>query len=134
MTVYCPYCWLEIDQGATLCPRCGANLADDHRDYIDKLISALHHPEPFTQRRAAYVLGLLANPRSVKALATLLTEDEADPYVRAQAAEALGAVSTEQARSALEQAAKDQSQSVLVRQAALTALGAWMRQKEHDAA
>ena len=121
-TLFCPYCWFEIESGVVLCPRCQASLAEDRRDYVDKLIGALRHPEPFTQRRAAYVLGLIGDPRAVEALIAVLQHGEADPYVRAQAAETLGLIGTSQARSVLGQVANDANQSVLVRHMAAAAL------------
>lgn len=121
-TFFCPHCWFEIEPGVVHCPRCQASLTEDHRDYVDKLIAALRHPEAFTQRRAAYVLGLIGDLRAVEALIAVLQHSEADPYVRAQAAETLGLIGTSQARSALEQAAKDANQSVLVRHTAAAAL------------
>ena len=121
-TLFCPYCWFEIEPGVVLCPRCQASLTEDRRDYVDKLIGALRHPEAFTQRRAAYVLGLIGDPRAVEALIAVLQHGEADPYVRAQAAETLGLIGTSQARSVLGQVANDANQSVLVRHVAAAAL------------
>jgi hypothetical protein len=69
MTAYCPRCWAEAPPDAHLCPACGADLEQEVGDYPAKLIAALHHPEPLTQRRAAYLLGLLGNPDGVEALA-----------------------------------------------------------------
>ena len=129
-TSFCPYCWFEIDPGIVLCPRCQASLTEDHRPYVEKLIGALRHPEAFTQRRAAYVLGLIGDPRALEALTELLQNGQADPYVRAQAAEALGVIGTSRARLALEQAARDATQSVLVRRMAVTALEAAQRRQE----
>ena len=133
-TLFCPYCWFEIESGVVICPQCQASLTEDRRDYVDKLIGALRHPEAFTQRRAAYVLGLIGSPRALEALTVLLQSDQADPYVRAQAAETLGVIGTSQARSALEQAARDATQSVLVRRTAVIALEAAQRRQETGAA
>ena len=133
-TLFCPYCWFEIESGVVICPQCQASLTEDRRDYVDKLIDALRHPEAFTQRRAAYVLGLIGSPRALEALTVLLQSDQADPYVRAQAAETLGVIGTSQARSALEQAARDATQSVLVRRTAVIALEAAQRRQETAAA
>ena len=121
-TLFCPYCWFEIESGVVICPQCQASLTEDRRDYVDKLIGALRHPEAFTQRRAAYVLGLIGDPRAVEALIAVLQHGEADPYVRAQAAETLGLIGTSQARSVLGQVANDANQSVLVRHMAAAAL------------
>lgn len=122
MTAYCPRCWAEVSPAAQHCPACGADLGEEVGDYLAKLIAALHHPEPLTQRRAAYLLGLLRNPDAVAALAAVLAS-AADPYVKGEAARALGAIGGEQAWDILRRAAGDEAQSVIVRCAAAEALG-----------
>jgi HEAT repeat protein len=121
MTAYCPRCWTEVSPEARVCPACGADLGEEIGDYLAKLIAALHHPEPLTQRRAAYILGLLRNPDAVEALVAVLVS-AADPYVRGEAARALGAIGGEQAWTVLRQIAGDEAQSVIVRRAAAEAL------------
>ncbi|NPV09707.1 MAG: HEAT repeat domain-containing protein [Anaerolineae bacterium] len=104
-----------------VCPSCGALLEGDDLAYLDKLILALTHPEPLTQRRAAYVLGLLGDERAVVPLARLL-DTPADPYVLAEAANALGAIGGASACALLEELARDENRSVIVRRAARRAL------------
>lgn len=122
MVRYCPACWQEVPAEATRCPACGADLTDAAADYTDKLIAALRHPEPFTRRRAAYVLGLRRDARGVPALIAVLEAVGDDPYVRAEAAFALGAIGGEEAHEALRRALADPDESVIVRRAAAMAL------------
>ena len=119
MTTYCPHCWAEVDAAAEVCPACWARLADPG-SYVAKLIAALRHPEPFTQRRAAYVLGLLRDPSAVAALAAVLA-GPADPYVKGEAAHALGAIGGGRACAILQQVAQDESQPLMVRRTAMAA-------------
>ena len=120
VTSFCPYCWAEVDVDAVVCPHCHVLLTQDNRQYVEKLIAALHHPEPLTQRRAAYVLGLLRNAQAVPALCALLSESS-DPYLQAEAAAALGSIGGPQAAAALHEAAGE-ALSVIVRRAAGDAL------------
>ena len=58
MTYFCPGCWKIIPANAKFCPFCQCDLAAaDARSYSEKLIGALHHPEPETRLRAAEILG-----------------------------------------------------------------------------
>ncbi len=120
MTTYCPHCWAEVDAAAEVCPACQARLADSG-SYVAKLIAALRHPEPFTQRRAAYVLGLLRDPSAVEALAAVLA-GPADPYVKGEAAHALGAIGDGAAHAILQRVAQDATQPLMVRRTAAEAL------------
>ncbi len=117
MTNYCPHCWAEVPAGAKICPACGAELGEEIGDYLAKLIAALRHPEPLTQRRAAYILGLLRYPDAVEPLAAVLASD-ADPYVKGEAAQALAAIGDERAKAVLRRIAGDKTQSVIVRRIA----------------
>ena len=120
VTSYCPYCWTEVDSDAIVCPHCHAPLAQANRQYVEKLIAALHHREPLTQRRAAYVLGLLRDQRAVPPLCSLLGATS-DPYLQAEAATALGVIGGMAAVAALREAASE-ALSVIVRRAAGDAL------------
>lgn len=122
MVVYCPSCWAELAPDAQVCPQCGADLtALGAEDYTAKLIAALRHPEPFTQRRAAYVLGLRCDPRAVPALVETM-EGSADVYVRGEAAAALGKIGGAEAETALWRVAADRQASAVLRRAAADAL------------
>ncbi|MCS6843607.1 MAG: HEAT repeat domain-containing protein [Caldilineales bacterium] len=105
-----------------ICPRCGADLtAFNEDDYTVKLIAALRHPEPFTQRRAAYVLGLRRDGRAVAALIEAM-DSSADVYVRGEAAAALGKIGGPQAEAALRRVLADRRASAVLRRAATDAL------------
>lgn len=121
ITSFCPYCWAEVDANATTCPHCHALLTQDNREYVEKLIAALHHPDPLTQRRAAYILGLLGDERAVPALCSLLMATD-DPYLQAEVVTALGAIGGPQAEVALNEVSESNIRSVIVRRAARQAL------------
>lgn len=121
MTYFCTNCWKEIDKAAPVCPACGSSqeqLAQE--SFVQKLIRALHHPEPETPIRAAYVLGELEAGEAVAALASLL-HLQSDPYIASACAEALGKIGGAEAHAALEAAANKQ-QSIIVKRAVQEAL------------
>lgn len=81
MTFYCPNCWSEIDPKLKVCPHCGENQeALSEEVYDEKLIRALHHPEPMTPIRAAYILGERRVKRAVSVLEKTI-EENSDPYL-----------------------------------------------------
>jgi len=57
ITFYCTNCWAEVPKSATICQHCGDDIAARRAraDFVDKLIAALHHPEPTTRLRAAWL-------------------------------------------------------------------------------
>ena len=114
MTRYCPYCWGEVDAQADICPRCGKSPGEETADFVGKPITALHHPEPLTQRRAAYLLGRLREPRAVEPLGAIVS-GKADVYVKGEAAFALRAIGGERANAILREVADDPNQSIMVR-------------------
>ncbi|MCS7221340.1 MAG: HEAT repeat domain-containing protein [Anaerolineae bacterium] len=105
------------------CPQCGASQSASGISYLEKLIAALRHPDPLTQRRAVYLLGQLGDQRAVEALVALL-DAPVDPYVRAEAVLALSALGDEKAQAVLLQVKDDETQSVIVRRAAVRVLSA----------
>jgi len=58
-------------------------------DYVDKLIEALHHQEPLTRVRAAWLLGQIGDHRAVPPLLRAAQEG-GDPEFLAAVVEALG--------------------------------------------
>jgi HEAT repeat protein len=64
---------------------------------VEKLVSALRHPDPQTVRRAAWILGRLKAREAVPALLDL-GERTADPYVIESVVEALGEIGDMRAR------------------------------------
>jgi HEAT repeat protein len=130
MTRYCPHCWSEVAAGTVICPQCQLHVACSE-NYLAKLIRALHHPEAFTRRRAACILGLLRRPEAIDGLAAVLA-CEADPYVRGEAAHAVGCIGGVRAHVLLLQIVQDALQPVIVRRAAGEALLLVLPPQEDD--
>jgi HEAT repeat protein len=99
---FCPACWRDFAEDLARCPHCGLDIraAWNSKDYVDKLIAALQHPEPTTPVRAAYILGRLRATRAVGPLIKLV-ERTTDPYAAKAAVEALGQIGTAPAREFL---------------------------------
>jgi hypothetical protein len=87
---YCPICWNDFEQDLAHCPLCGADIAEfwNTKDYMEKLIVALEHPEPTTPIRAAWLLGQKQDPRAIEPLKQLLKTTH-DPYIARAAVQAL---------------------------------------------
>ena len=104
MTYFCPKCWKEISPGREICPHCGARLAEeDAKPFVEKLRSALHHPEPQTAVRAAWILGERQEAAAVVDLIHVL-ETSRDGFLAEAAAEALGKIGAASALAPLERA------------------------------
>ena len=92
MKFFCTRCWQEIEEATASCSHCGANQEQLGQDpFVRKLIRALHHPEPETPVRAAYVLGELNAKEAVPELKQVIGNSE-DPFLRAAAIRALGKI------------------------------------------
>lgn len=89
------------------------------RDFVDKLIAALDHPEPETRALAAMILGWRGEKRGVDPLLHVVLRED-DAYLVEAAVEALGRIGDPRCRPAL-QAAASRGQ-LHVRHAALRAL------------
>ena len=96
---FCPSCWNEVAQPSTKCPQCGVEIESfwDQRDYVEKLILALRHPEPETPVRAAWLLGQLGDRRAVGLLVELVRTTP-DVFLARAAVEALGRMDSDEAR------------------------------------
>jgi HEAT repeat protein len=106
MTFYCPICWSEVPKDDPTCRNCGADLASaDARPIIEKLCSALSHPEPQTAVRAAWILGERREKRAVAELIRVL-EASSDGFLAEAAAEALGKIADPRALESLNKAAE----------------------------
>jgi len=110
MTFYCTNCWAEVRESATICPRCGDDIAtrQARADYVDKLIAALHHPIPETAVRAACILGERRERKAVPALMQTVCESE-NLFLVDAAVEALGKIGDPQALETLHEAARHAS-------------------------
>jgi len=100
VTYYCPSCWGEVGSAST-CPACGAELRSFSKEsYAEKLIRALHHPEPTVPVRAATILGELGSKAAVEPLIELAVSS-ADSYIQEAAVVALGHIGDSKALSCL---------------------------------
>jgi HEAT repeat protein len=103
MRWYCPGCWCDFGEDLANCPHCGLDIHAfwDSKDYVEKLILALSHPEPTTPVRAAELLGRVRAAQAVEPLMRLVGES-ADIFVVQAAMRALAAIGTTTARRFLE--------------------------------
>jgi HEAT repeat protein len=85
-----------------ICPQCGLHIREfwESKDYVEKLIIALEHPEKETPIRAAWLLGQLKDPRAVPPLIDLVKKTD-DVYIARAAVHALGEIDTPEARQFL---------------------------------
>lgn len=99
---YCPGCWRDFAKDVARCPHCGLDIPDfwGRKDLVEKLIHALHHPEPSTPIRAAWMLGQIKDSRAVPALIALVRET-GDVYIARAAVRALGEIGNPEARAFL---------------------------------
>ncbi len=118
---YCPRCCKDFGEDVARCPHCGFNIHElwNSKDYVEKLILALDHPEPSTAVNAAWVLGRLKDSEAVDALINLVKKTQ-DVYVARAAARALGEIGTEEALQFL--ATLVHHPAEIVRQEAMTIL------------
>ena len=87
----------------TQCPECGLDIRGfyNSKDYFEKLILALNHPQRQTPLRAAWILGQRRELRAVSALIGLIRNTD-DVYIAAAAVEALGKIGTPEALAFVE--------------------------------
>ncbi|HWP49083.1 MAG TPA: HEAT repeat domain-containing protein [Candidatus Limnocylindrales bacterium] len=89
---FCPSCWEEFTKDLSLCPRCKADLsALDRQSPIQKLIRALHHPDPTIQRCTVYLLGEKRGQEARGPRLDLL-DGTKDYFLMEEIAEALGKI------------------------------------------
>jgi HEAT repeat protein len=102
MRWYCPGCWRDFGEDLARCPHCGLDIRAfwDSKDYVDKLILALNHPEPTTPVRASELLGRVRAARAVDPLISLVRAS-GDVFVVRAAVEALGRIGTPAAHTFL---------------------------------
>ena len=106
MIFYCPICWHEVSAKDERCSHCGSDLnVADARPLVEKLCSALNHPEGETAVRAAWILG---ERRETEAVPDLIraVETAADSFVVESAVEALGKIADPRAVACLKEAAE----------------------------
>lgn len=90
---FCPGCWKDFSEDIAWCPYCGLNIHEfwGSKDRIEKLILALHHPEPDTRFRAVFLLGRAKDVRAVNPLIALIKETR-EVYLAREAVKALGEI------------------------------------------
>jgi len=95
---YCPKCFSDFAEDVNICPKCGLDIDEfyDTRDFIDKLIVALNHPEPSTPVRAAWLLGKIKEQRAVRPLIDLIKSTD-DVFIARTAVIAIGEIGTDEA-------------------------------------
>jgi DNA-directed RNA polymerase subunit RPC12/RpoP len=82
MTFFCPVCWKEIGKDDKRCPYCGSDITEhEKKNFEEKLINALRHPERETVQRAVWVLGRLKSTKAVKPLSMLFEETD-NPFLK----------------------------------------------------
>jgi HEAT repeat protein len=115
-TFYCPNCWAEVPESATICPYCHAEISEriSQADYVEKLISALRHKEPTTPVRAAWILGERREEKAVPALAKIVKKAK-DAFLVESAVEALGKIGGDTASDVVRAAAHHSSLRVRVK-------------------
>jgi HEAT repeat protein len=113
LTFFCPGCWRDFREDVARCPYCGLQIHKflQTKDYVDKLILSLGHPEQGTAIRAAWILGRLRTPRAVEPLRRVL-ELTQDVYIARAAAAALGSIGGSEAREVLHAFAHHSAQMV----------------------
>lgn len=120
MRFFCPSCWEELTEDLPLCPRCKEDpSALDQENYIQKLIQAIHHPDPTVRIRAVYVLGEERVREAMGLLIGLLGETK-DYFLMEEIAEALGKIGGKETLPALTKLLNNPS--FLVRGSAVRAL------------
>lgn len=101
---FCPCCWGKVAEQDLTCPWCKADIhAADAKPFSEKLRAALHHSEPQTRIRAAWILGELREAGAMRDLVALVDEAK-DGFLAEAAAEALGKIGAPEALAVLEKA------------------------------
>lgn len=81
MIHFCPNCWGEIRERASICAYCGYDLTNYGRlPYEEKLILALKHPIRENRRLAIQLLGDLRSMKAITVFESIL-QHETDFYV-----------------------------------------------------
>jgi len=120
LSFFCPYCWRRVSENDAICPKCSGDIrAADARPFAEKLRAALHHSEPQTRVRAAWILGERKEDSGVPDLMAVVIEAD-DAFVAEAAVEALGKICAPEAVAVLKQA--QEQGTVRVRWAAHKAL------------
>lgn len=133
VTRFCTQCWASNREGDSVCVRCGVPLTrpeDNGVPYTEKLLTALHHPEPETRERAATLLGVIGEPDDPRIVQALVQALEVDPRsgsmhdigLQEAACKSLGALGACEATGVLSRLALDECTALLVGLSAVESL------------
>ena len=129
MTSLCPACWRVVPNDAQRCSHCGADISRlDQREFRDKLLGALSHPDRDTVIRAAIALAARHDPIASRAIETAMARFPHEPHVLAGLLDALMFVADDDARRVAQGALGHRS--FIVRRAAAQALQQMNRDSE----
>jgi len=129
MTTLCPACWRVVPHDARYCSHCGADISELHeRDFREKLLGALSHPDRDTVIRAAVALAARHDPTASHAIETAMSRFPNEPHVLAGLLNALMFVGDEDARRIAQGALGHRS--FIVRRAAAQTLQHFDRRPE----
>lgn len=92
----------------------------DNKSYTEKLIRALHHPEPETPIRAAHILGLMMCREAVSELITVM-RSSTDAFITTACIEALSRIGDIRALGVIREMTRD-DHPLIVRKAAMRAI------------
>jgi hypothetical protein len=121
MTTLCPACWRVVPNDARVCSHCGAGISQLHeRDFRNKLLGALSHPDRDTVIRAAVALAARHDVAASQAIGTAMRTFPNEPHVLAGLLNALMFVADDEARRIALEALGHRS--FIVRRAAAQAL------------
>ena len=99
MTALCPSCWRVVPNNARVCSHCGADISQLHeRNFGDKLLGALSHPDRDTVIRAAVALAARHDAAASHAIETAMRRFPNEPHVIAGLLNALMLVADDEAR------------------------------------
>lgn len=89
MVYFCPNCFSKIIPKTDFCPHCQHYITDwENYNFDEKLTHALNHPDSFTRRRAAFLLGKRKANSAYSALQNAF-QNSVDPYFKAEILQAL---------------------------------------------
>lgn len=94
MVFFCPQCWKEINAADAKCPHCGADITEhEKKEFEEKLINALRHPERETVQRAVWILGRLKSVKAVMPVIKLFEQTD-NSFLKMEILDALGEIGT----------------------------------------
>jgi len=110
---YCPQCWHDFPRDVPTCPICHLDIRAfwQSKDWVDKLVIALGHPEHSTALRAAWLLGKVKDSRSVRALGET-AQATGDVYLAREAVRALAEIDGPEARKELRKLVRHRAKMV----------------------